>query len=120
MAGARTIRGRRPLWLTVLGISWFWFVGGLFQMSLLILGSEVLHVSEVRVGLLMTALAAGIGAGSIAAGSLSGDHIELGLVPVGCGLMGVFSIALGVTLVIRGHWCGWPRSDSRAVCSPFR
>ncbi len=97
LAGAWTIRASRSLWLTVIGISWFWFVGGLFQMSLLLLGSEVLHVSEVHVGLLMTALAAGIGLGSLAAGSLSGDHIELGLVPVGCGLMGVFAIALGAT-----------------------
>ncbi len=52
---------------------------------------------ETQVGLLIAALAAGIGLGSVAAGALSGDYIELGLVPVGSALMGVFSIALGST-----------------------
>ena len=79
------------------GISWFWFVGSLFQLALILAGRETLHVSEAQVGLLVTALAAGIGIGSIAAGAISGDHIELGLVPVGSVLMGAFSIALGLT-----------------------
>src|SRR5579884_873423 len=46
ISGIRTLRTRRSLWLTVIGISWFWFVGGLFQMALLLLGHEALHASE--------------------------------------------------------------------------
>jgi acyl-[acyl-carrier-protein]-phospholipid O-acyltransferase/long-chain-fatty-acid--[acyl-carrier-protein] ligase len=95
--GARVLRARKPLALAVYGISWFWFVGALFQLALLLLGAEVLHVSETQVGLLVAALAAGIGLGSVAAGALSGDYIELGLVPVGAALMGIFSVALGLT-----------------------
>jgi acyl-[acyl-carrier-protein]-phospholipid O-acyltransferase / long-chain-fatty-acid--[acyl-carrier-protein] ligase len=95
--GIRSLRGRPTLWLTVVGISWFWFVGGLFQLSLLLVGQETLHASETRVGLLVTALALGIGLGSVLAGRLAGDHIELGLVPVGSALMGGFSIAMGCT-----------------------
>jgi len=95
--GIRSLRGRRTLWLTVMGISWFWFVGGLFQLSLLLIGEETLHASETRVGLLVTALALGIGVGSVMAGKLAGDHIELGLVPAGSALMGAFTIALGFT-----------------------
>ena len=95
--GIRSLRGRRTLWLTVVGISWFWFVGGLFQLSLLLLGKETLHASEWHVGLLVTALAVGIGVGSVAAGKLAGDHIELGLVPLGSALMGAFTIAVGCT-----------------------
>ncbi len=95
--GIRSLHGRSTLWLTVIGISWFWFVGGLFQLSLLLLGKETLHASEWHVGLLVTALALGIGVGSVVAGRLAGDHIELGLVPVGSALMGVFTIALGCT-----------------------
>ena len=97
MAGARALARRKSLALSVVGISWFWFVGSLFQLALILAGRETLHVSEVRVGLLVTALAAGIGIGSITAGAVSGDHIELGLVPAGSVLMGVFSIALGLT-----------------------
>jgi acyl-[acyl-carrier-protein]-phospholipid O-acyltransferase / long-chain-fatty-acid--[acyl-carrier-protein] ligase len=95
--GARVLRRRTPLALSVYGISWFWFVGALFQLALLLLGAEVLHVDETKVGLLVAALAAGIGLGSVGAGALSGDYIELGLVPIGSALMGVASIALGAT-----------------------
>jgi len=95
--GARVLRQRKPLALSVYGISWFWFVGALFQLALLLLGAEVLHVDETKVGLLVAALAAGIGLGSVGAGALSGDYIELGLVPVGSALMGIGSIALGAT-----------------------
>jgi acyl-[acyl-carrier-protein]-phospholipid O-acyltransferase/long-chain-fatty-acid--[acyl-carrier-protein] ligase len=97
VVGIRSLRGRSTLWLTVVGISWFWFVGALFQLALLLVGEETLHASETRVGLLITALALGIGVGSVVAGRLAGDHIELGLVPMGSVLMGGFTIALGST-----------------------
>jgi acyl-[acyl-carrier-protein]-phospholipid O-acyltransferase/long-chain-fatty-acid--[acyl-carrier-protein] ligase len=97
IAGCRELWRSKPLLMSVIGISWFWFVGALFQMALLLTGKEVLHVSETQSGLLITALAAGIGIGSVLAGAISGDHIELGLVPFGAGLMGLFSIALGLT-----------------------
>ena len=83
--------------MSVIGISWFWFVGGLFQLALILAGRETLHVSDTQVGFLVTALAAGIGLGSVLAGAISGDHIELGLAPVGALLMGVFSVFFGLT-----------------------
>ena len=97
LTGCRELWRSKPLLMSVIGISWFWFIGALFQMALLLTGKEVLHVSETQSGLLITALAAGIGIGSVLAGAISGDHIELGLVPLGGGLMGLFSIALGLT-----------------------
>jgi acyl-[acyl-carrier-protein]-phospholipid O-acyltransferase/long-chain-fatty-acid--[acyl-carrier-protein] ligase len=95
--GIRSLRGRKTLWLTVVGISWFWFVGGLFLIALLLFGPESLHVSAVRAGYLVTALSIGIGVGSVMAGKLSGDHVELGLVPIGSVLLGAFTVALGFT-----------------------
>ena len=89
--GIRRLRGDRALWLTVLGISYFWFLGALVQINLLFFGKELLHLDEFHIGLLGTFLAIGIGMGSLAAGRLSGDHVELGLVPLG-------SIAMGVCL----------------------
>ena len=97
VVGVRSLRGRKTLWLTVVGISWFWFVGGLFLIALLLFGPESLHVSAVRAGFLVTALSIGIGTGSVMAGKFSGNHIELGLVPVGSVLLGGFTIALGLT-----------------------
>lgn len=97
VVGAKEILRRRSLLLCVVGNAWFWFIGALFQLALLLAGKEVWHVSETHVGYLITALAAGIGLGSVAAGTISGKHIELGLAPVGCFLMGVSGILLGLT-----------------------
>jgi acyl-[acyl-carrier-protein]-phospholipid O-acyltransferase/long-chain-fatty-acid--[acyl-carrier-protein] ligase len=95
--GLRELRGRRPLAMTLLGISWFWFVGALFQLALVLEAAEILHVAETRAGFLFTALAIGIGLGSLIAGKLSGSHIDLGLVPAGSLIMGVFTAVLALT-----------------------
>ena len=87
--GLRRLRRERPLWLTVIGISYFWFLGALVQINILFFGKELLQLDEFHIGLLGTFLAIGIGLGSLAAGRLSGDHIELGLVPLGSVAMGV-------------------------------
>lgn len=97
LTGARHILGRREMTLVVLGISFFWFVGGLVQMDLILYGKQTLAVGETKVGLLVAAMAIGIGLGSLVAGRWSGDQIELGLVPIGTALMGVATIGLGFT-----------------------
>jgi acyl-[acyl-carrier-protein]-phospholipid O-acyltransferase/long-chain-fatty-acid--[acyl-carrier-protein] ligase len=88
--GLRRLRRNKPLWLTVIGISYFWFLGALVQINMLFFGKELLGLDEFHIGLLGTFLAIGIGLGSLAAGRLSGDHIEMGLVPLGSVAMGVF------------------------------
>jgi acyl-[acyl-carrier-protein]-phospholipid O-acyltransferase / long-chain-fatty-acid--[acyl-carrier-protein] ligase len=93
-AGTKHLLRDRPLWLAVMAISYFWFLALLFQMDLVLLGSETLKVGDRLVGLLMTCLALGIGAGSMLAGRLSGDKVEIGLVPLGSIFMGVFSLGL--------------------------
>jgi len=94
-SGTKELYRDRPMWLTVLGISYFWFVGALFQLTVILDGSESLHLSETHTGLLVTALAIGIGLGSIAAGWLSGDRVEVGLVPCGAAALGFCSVMLG-------------------------
>jgi acyl-[acyl-carrier-protein]-phospholipid O-acyltransferase/long-chain-fatty-acid--[acyl-carrier-protein] ligase len=91
--GLRRLRSERALWLTVIGISYFWFLGALVNINILFFGKELLHLDEFHIGLLGTFLAVGIGIGSLAAGKLSGDHVELGLVPLGSVAMG-FCLAL--------------------------
>jgi len=93
-AGTKHLLRDRPLWLAVMAISYFWFLALLFQMDLVLLGSETLKASDRLVGLLMTCLSLGIGAGSMLAGRLSGDKVEIGLVPLGSIFMGVFSLGL--------------------------
>lgn len=93
-AGVSTLRRDRVLWLTVIGLSYFWFLGSLLQLVVILFGTDVLALSDRWVGLLTAFAAIGIGAGSLAAGRLSGDKVELGLAPIGAIGMGVFALAL--------------------------
>ena len=92
----------RPMALTVAGISFFWFIGGLVQLTLVVFVNHTLHGSESQIGLLVAALAIGIGAGSMASGRISGDTIELGLVAPSGIAMGISACALG--LVTTQEW----------------
>jgi len=92
-SGIRRLYSEKSLWLTVLGISYFWFLGALLKMDIILLGKEVMAIDDLKIGLLVTFLALGIGFGSLAAGRLSGDKVELGLVPLG-------SIGMGVSLLL--------------------
>ncbi|MEJ2109382.1 MAG: MFS transporter [Acidobacteriota bacterium] len=85
----RSWRGDRPLVLAVIGNVYFNFLGALLLLNLFFYGVEVLQVSEMQIGWLSAALAVGIGLGSLAAGYLSGNKIEYGLIPLG---------AMGITV----------------------
>src|SRR5262245_50679923 len=93
-AGLKRLRGDSVLLQTVIGNSYFWFLGALLQLVMILFGAEVMHLTDRWVGILTTFAAIGIGAGSLAAGRLSGDKVELGLTPIGSIGMGVFSLFL--------------------------
>src|SRR4051812_3114034 len=93
-AGITRLRQERVLWLTTIGISYFWFMGALLQLVMILFGSEVMGLPDRQIGVLTTFAAIGIAAGSLAAGRLSGEKVELGLAPIGSIGMGVFGIAL--------------------------
>jgi acyl-[acyl-carrier-protein]-phospholipid O-acyltransferase/long-chain-fatty-acid--[acyl-carrier-protein] ligase len=95
--GLRRLLSDRTLWMTAVGASFFWFLGALLQLAMLPYATATLGVNEAAATQLYTALAIGIGAGSLIAGRLSGGHIELGLVPLGSLGMGAFSLALAAS-----------------------
>jgi acyl-[acyl-carrier-protein]-phospholipid O-acyltransferase/long-chain-fatty-acid--[acyl-carrier-protein] ligase len=94
VSGTKHLLRDRPMWLAAMGISYFWFLALFLNMDLVLFGAETLKAGDTRVGFLMACLSIGIGAGSMLAGRLSGDKVEIGLVPLGSIFMGVFSIAL--------------------------
>jgi acyl-[acyl-carrier-protein]-phospholipid O-acyltransferase/long-chain-fatty-acid--[acyl-carrier-protein] ligase len=96
-SGFQRFLSERTLWLTVVGIAYFWFLGALVQLDLLLLGKEVMHLNDHRIGFLGAFLAVGIGVGSVLAGRLSGQKVELGLVPLGGLGMGLFSFFLSAS-----------------------
>lgn len=90
----REIGQRRDLYLCAIGIAYFFFIGTLFQLNILIFAKNVLHVGELATSLLLAALAVGIGTGSVVAGRTAEGRVELGLVPIGGIGLCLFSLAL--------------------------
>ncbi|HHY84131.1 MAG TPA: MFS transporter, partial [Verrucomicrobia bacterium] len=90
------IRRDRVLMLAVLGNTYFFFVAALIQQyNIFAYGKDLLGLSEGQITLyLMSAMAVGIGVGSVAAGYLSGRKIEYGLIPLGSIGMTAFGIYL--------------------------
>jgi acyl-[acyl-carrier-protein]-phospholipid O-acyltransferase / long-chain-fatty-acid--[acyl-carrier-protein] ligase len=95
--GLKRLSGDRVLLPTVIGISYFWFLGALLQLVTVLFGAQVLGLDDRWVGILLTFAAVGIAAGSMAAGRLSGNKVELGLAPLGSIGMGLFAILLSRT-----------------------
>jgi acyl-[acyl-carrier-protein]-phospholipid O-acyltransferase/long-chain-fatty-acid--[acyl-carrier-protein] ligase len=94
LAQMRLIRRDRVLALAVLGNVWFTFIAFLVQQNTVLFGTATLGAGEALTGVLLAAIGIGIGAGSVAAGYLSGGKIEYGLVPLGSVGMTVFGVAL--------------------------
>jgi acyl-[acyl-carrier-protein]-phospholipid O-acyltransferase/long-chain-fatty-acid--[acyl-carrier-protein] ligase len=67
-AGTSRLLSDRPLCLAALGICYFWFVAAVLQPGLERLGDEVLHASDLKIGLLWTFMALGLGVGTLLAG----------------------------------------------------
>jgi 1-acyl-sn-glycerol-3-phosphate acyltransferase len=88
------MRGNRTVFLSVLGISWFWFYGAMFLSQFPNYGKEVLGGSEHVVTLLLSLFSIGIGAGSLLCERLSGHKVEIGLVPFGSIGLSVFALDL--------------------------
>jgi 1-acyl-sn-glycerol-3-phosphate acyltransferase len=71
------------VFLSILAISWFWFLGMAYLTQLPNFTSEVLKGSPDVYTLLLTVFSAGIGLGSLLCEKMSGRKVELGLVPLG-------------------------------------
>ena len=76
-------RENRPVFLAILGISWFWLYGALFLAQFPAYAKSVIGGGEGTVTLLLATFTVGIGLGSLLCEKLSGGHIEIGLVPFG-------------------------------------
>jgi 1-acyl-sn-glycerol-3-phosphate acyltransferase len=84
----------RTVWLSILGISWFWFYGAMFITQFPNLSRNVLAASEHVVTLLLVVFSVGIGAGSLLCERLSGKKVEIGLVPFGSIGLTLFGVDL--------------------------
>ena len=88
------IRGNRVVFLSCLGISWFWFFGSIYLTQLPNFTKEVLGGEPGVYTLILTVFSVGIGLGSILCERLSGHKVEIGLVPFGSIGMTAFGVDL--------------------------
>ena len=90
----RLTRRVHTVFLSVLAISWFWFLGASFLSLLPNFSKDVLGGGETVVTLCLATFCVGIGTGSMLCERLSRRHLELGLVPLGSIGISVFAIDL--------------------------
>jgi 1-acyl-sn-glycerol-3-phosphate acyltransferase len=95
----KLISDNRTVFLSCLGISWFWFFGSIYFTQLPAYAKEVLGGSPAVYTLLLTTFSVGIGLGSIWCERLSGHKVEIGLVPFG---------AIGMTVFGADLYFAWP------------
>ena len=87
-------RRDRTIFLSILGISWFWCYGSLFLSQFPNYSKEVIGGNEQIVTLFLTCFSFGIGIGSLLCERLSGHKVEMGLVPLGAIGLTLFAIDL--------------------------
>jgi 1-acyl-sn-glycerol-3-phosphate acyltransferase len=99
----RTIRfsmETKSVWLSILGISWFWLYGALFLSELPTFVATVLGGETSVFTLCLVFFSMGVGTGSLLCERLSSGHIELGLVPFGSIGLSLF----GIDLFFASEW----------------
>ncbi len=77
------MKTNRTVFLSVLGISWFWFYGATFLAQLPTYTRNYLGGDESVVTLMLTIFSLGVGVGSLLCERMSGRKVEIGLVPFG-------------------------------------
>jgi 1-acyl-sn-glycerol-3-phosphate acyltransferase len=87
-------RDDRTVFLSLLGISWLWFVGATFLTSFFNFAKDVLSANPDVVTVLLGTFSIGIGIGSLLCEKLSKRKVEIGLVPLGSIGISVFAIDL--------------------------
>ncbi|MDF1780809.1 MAG: MFS transporter [Alcanivoracaceae bacterium] len=73
----------KSVWISVLGISWFWFLGAAYTTQLKVYVDNYLHGTDGLYAFLLATFSVGIGLGSFLCEKMSGRRVELGLVPLG-------------------------------------
>lgn len=68
------------LWVAVIANTFFWFLGAILLLTIVLYATDVLQVDEAHSSYLLAALSLGIGAGSYIAGIASGKKIEMGMI----------------------------------------
>ena len=102
----RFLRQNRTVFLSILGVSWFWFYGALLLAQFPTFAKSWLGGDAGVATALLAVLTVGIGAGSLACERMSGHKVEIGLVPFG---------SIGLTLFALDLFLATPAVPPEAV-----
>lgn len=94
-----------------LGIAFFWMLASLAQSNITLFGKYVFGLSQTGVGVMLVVLVVGMATGSVLAGVLSRGRVELGLVPLGVGVI----IGSSVLLCLVGSHVPTPELTNPAL-----
>jgi 1-acyl-sn-glycerol-3-phosphate acyltransferase len=97
------LKSNRTVFLSCLGISWFWFFGSMYFTQLPLYARNVLGGDPSVFTLLLTVFSVGVAIGSLLCEKLSGHKVEIGLVPFG---------SIGMTLFGVDLYFAWPESTT--------
>lgn len=87
--------GQRPsVSRSLVGNSWFWFLGAVYLTQIPAYAKELLHGDESVVTLILTVFSVGIAMGSMLCERFSGGKVEIGLVPFGSIGLTLFGLLL--------------------------
>ncbi|WP_213995649.1 MFS transporter [Arsukibacterium sp.] len=84
----------RTLYLAIMAISWFWFLGASYLTQFPNFTKTVLGGDNTVVTALLVAFSVGVGLGSMLCERLSGNRVELGMVPLGSIGLTIFGCSL--------------------------
>ncbi len=77
---------------SLLGISWMWFFGAVFLSQFPSFAKDSLHGDAQVASLMLVVFSLGVGLGALCCERLSGQQLEIGLVPLGALGMSVFAV----------------------------
>ena len=80
-----------------MGVAFFWSLASLAQLNIDVYVVKEIGDTQQQVGIALAMLSLGVGLGSVLAGFLSGNRVELGLVP-----LGAFGIMLSTLMLYLG------------------
>lgn len=95
------LKRERAIFLSCLGISWFWFYGSIYFIQLLNYARSVLGGDYQVYTLLLAIFSVGTAVGSLLCEKLSARRVEIGLVPFG---------SLGMTVFGLDLYFAWPEA----------
>jgi 1-acyl-sn-glycerol-3-phosphate acyltransferase len=104
----RFAREEKSVFLSILGISWFWFFGSALTIQMPAYTADILNGNQSVATSLLVAFAVGVGLGSLLCERMSGHRIELGLVPFG---------SIGMSLFLVDLYFAQPETTVTAVAS---